>query len=57
MRTFLKDATIVYVDVYSIKYNLFTKFKNYGKLELSRYMMPSELDFLLSPFFLSFYVK
>ncbi|KAE8679581.1 GDSL esterase/lipase [Hibiscus syriacus] len=30
MRTVLKDATIVYVDVYSIKYKLFSKFKKYG---------------------------
>ncbi|KAK8482872.1 hypothetical protein V6N13_140269 [Hibiscus sabdariffa] len=32
MRTVLKDATVVYVDVYSIKYRLFSKYKKYGKV-------------------------
>lgn len=31
MRLLYKDATIVYVDIYTIKYNLFSEFKKLGK--------------------------
>jgi len=35
MRTIFEDATIVCVDIYKIRYNLFVKHKKYGNSDVS----------------------
>ena len=53
LRTELKDATIVYVDIYAIKYDLITNATKYGKPRFN-YYLTHNYDAKLNQAFLTF---
>ena len=64
LRSELKDATLVYVDIYTIKYDLITNAAKYGKskqplsshLSIHYYLTHSYVDILNKFFLLSFHI-
>lgn len=51
MRSELKNATIVYVDIYTIKYDLFANSTKYGKCQILCYGSLANIFSTLSVFF------